>query len=91
MTKLSATQHAVIERMLETGQPLERWRGGFWTIKGCPYTLRRDAVGDMYRSPDWHVGTNTVKAMERAGLLKRANVHGEEWRDERILIKENLP
>lgn len=82
--KPSKTQLALIARMLETGQPVVRWPGGFWATKGTPEAKGKTGV------PSWCVGTQTVMAMDRAGLLKRKNVHPEHWRDERELTESAI-
>lgn len=57
---------------------------GFWTYKGCP----ADAA-PRSSAPAWWVtnGIQSIRSMERLGLLRRTNVYKEEWRDERALTE----
>jgi len=80
MTKLSPTQQEVLDRMKESGAPMIRLPGGFWTYQGC---LTRLSQG--YDVPEWHVSVQTIRAMEKKGLLVRSNLLVEEWKDPRVL------
>jgi hypothetical protein len=79
MTAPSLTQLEVIEKLTEAGSDgvLERWPGGFWTTPG----MERESHG----WPVWSVTVQTVRAMERLGLLRRLHRYPEEWRDDREL------
>jgi hypothetical protein len=59
----------------ETGSYLHRVEGGFWTYDGCGV----NAAG----IPNWWVSWQTVRAMERKGLLARSWFYVEEWKDHR--------
>lgn len=76
---MSDTQVQVREQMLSSGQPMVRRRGGFWTYRGCA-----NKPGDRW-VPIWWVGVQTIRAMEKHGLLVRLHVHADEWRDSRGL------
>lgn len=67
---LSPTMERGLELALEQGR-LERQTGGFWTPPGEP--MRGHGLGP--RNGDRGVGTQTVRALERRGLL----VDGDEW------------
>lgn len=97
MAKLSPTQQSVLDKLrdphlravLGKAPTLYRVPGGFWTYRGCMSKTGAHRMGidndDRHSIPDWSVTIQTVRAMERAGLLRRLNVHREEWRDERGL------
>lgn len=69
--KLSDAQFVALLWMVKHGEgKIVRWNGGFWTIKTMGE--RGHFTGSGYRVPLWHTGTQTVMAMERAGLLKRS-------------------
>lgn len=79
----SLTQAEALRRMAAANAPLARQPGGFWTLKEAspsPWTPR---PGGLERS--WYIDIQTVRAMERKGLVERTNVWPEEWRDERQL------
>jgi hypothetical protein len=75
MMKMTKTQTEVVRQMVEAGADLVRIPGGFWTTRG--------AVLNGRGAPEWSVQVQTVRAMERAGVLVRANEFPEEWRDTR--------
>lgn len=78
--KLSPSQEEVVRRLRESGQDLVRVLGGFWTLR---------ALGEPFQGvPAWYVTTNTVKAMERRGLLERTSEYPEYWRDSRRLARD---
>ena len=80
--KLSATQRGVLDVLATlptANQRLVRWPGGFWT-----HPQAREVRPGV---PDWSIGVQTVRSMERAGLLVRAGEHPEEWRDPRVLAR----
>jgi hypothetical protein len=80
--RISENHKAVLDKIGDL--PLVRMTGGMWTYQGCP-THKGGFTGmDI---PDWHVGTNTVRAMERHGLLKRTNKYPEEWIDSRVAAR----
>jgi hypothetical protein len=72
---LSQTQQGVVAKLGETGSYLHRVEGGFWTYDGCGV----NAAG----IPNWWVSWQTVRAMERKGLLARSWFYVEEWKDHR--------
>ena len=80
LAKLTPTQEAALARMIATGQPLVRWPGGFWTTAGTPQ--------GPFQGPAWSVPKRSMEALERTGLICRANKYAEEWRDERVLAVE---
>jgi hypothetical protein len=83
--KLSQTQRDVLEKLEQNpGARMVRVSGGFWTYSGCP------GLGATRMLPNWSVTVQTIRAMEKLGLLRRANIHPEEWRDERALVQESL-
>lgn len=71
------TQRQVIVKLAETKAPIVRLPGGFWTYDGCPV--------NQAGIPDWWVTWPTVRAMDRKGLLVRAHVHADAWKDHRTL------
>lgn len=74
---LSKTQLQVLRKLQEHAPAaLVRRAGGFWTWDGCP--------SDVRGVPAWWVTVQTVRAMERQGVLQRAN-RLPEWCDDRIL------
>lgn len=80
---LSKTQADVVAKLTEHQAVLVRWPGGFWTYEGCPAKpgdARNDAV------PEWWVTVQTVRALDRAGVLVRLGRHPEEWQDARALV-----
>ena len=84
MGRVSSTQLEVILKLTEPGSPgvLERWPGGFWTVPGAAFEHRGG-----YDVPAWHTGTQTVRSMERHGLLRRTGRYPEEWKDDRELTE----
>lgn len=73
-------------RMREHGERIERRPGGFW----CPPDTKPEGaqVGTKRPAPEWWCPVNTVAALERRGLVERANKHREAWKDDRILTPE---
>lgn len=63
-----------------------RLPGGFWTTHFTP--LSPSGV------PTWSTTIQTIRAMEKNGWLKRANVHSDklldDWRDERELTEAGI-
>jgi len=74
---LSPTQALTIERMRAGGE-LARVAGGFW----CTADTARDYRG----VPVWSVNIQTVRALERLGLVERCNRFPEDWKDSRRLV-----
>lgn len=73
--KLSGIQQNVLVVLAEhPGVPLVRRDGGFWTWQGCP---------EQNGVPAWFVTVQTVRAMERAGVLRRSGRYRAEWQDDR--------
>lgn len=75
--KVTPTQQEVIAKLGETGKALTRVSGGFWTYDGCGI----GAAG----IPNWWVTLQTVRAMEKKGLLVRTGYYVEDWKDDRAL------
>lgn len=67
--KLSATQQGAFDRIRADGGRIERLPGGFWTT---PSTPRRPKPGAGYVVPDWSVGTQTVEALAKKGLIEES-------------------
>jgi hypothetical protein len=53
--------------------------GGFWTTDGVEVQAR---LG--YQAPEWSVAVQTVRALERAGWLRRGE--GLAWCADRFLV-----
>jgi len=89
MTAPSLTQLEVIEKLTEPGSDgvLVRWDGGFWAPTGTPWQWQKDIGHEAYRLPQWSTTVQTVRAMERKGLLRRLYRHPEEWRDDRQITE----
>lgn len=64
--------------MAQDGGRLVRRPGGFWTTP--------NAGTNKYGAPFWYVSVQTVRAMERKGLLRRTHELPEEWRDPRVSV-----
>lgn len=77
---VSPTQQQVIEKLGETRSFLYRVGGGFWTYDGCGIS----AAG----IPEWWVSWQTVRSMERKGLLVRSWYYVEDWKDHRDLPRK---
>lgn len=75
--KLSSTQQQVITQLIRSVElpQLVRLPGGFWTTPGQ----------DPTEVPDWWVSVQTVRAMERLGLVARVEQKEPEWRGPRQL------
>ena len=69
-TQLTSKQREVIDRLTQTQRTLERWPGGYWTDEQIPVDYLRG------RRPSWYCGSQTVFALERAGLLTSVNQAG---------------
>lgn len=85
MPAVSLAQLEVIEKLTEPGSDgvLVRWDGGFWAPPGTPWQWQKDIGHEAYRLPQWSTTVQTVRAMERKGLLRRLYHHPEDWRDPR--------
>lgn len=76
-----------MQTLREHDAALVHWPGGFWTWDGCDMQrfhelatgARTDAV------PTWWVGIQTVRGLERLGLIARVGRHPQEWKDARAL------
>lgn len=78
--KPTPVQLAALKEMLSGG--LRRLPGGFWTTTA----YRQEMIENVrLSSPRWHVAAGTIQAMQRRGWIERANVHKEDWRDDRVL------
>lgn len=100
---MSLTQRNAVAYIAAHGGRIDYFRGGFWTTPdtrlpgGSPIgqvdAERRADGGYTYErhgAPDWYIGTRTVQAMERLGVLVRAGVYAEAWRDPRLLVVSRL-
>ena len=92
-TKLSPTQEEAVAYLRKHGGTLWRWPGGFWTTADTPDAGEAregqggPADGHTWGVPVWYIGTNTVMALERKGVLERTNAYPERWRDTRRLTE----
>lgn len=80
--KLSHTMLEVLRRLLRDGGRLYPWPGGFWTTQPAPEGWRSG-----WPTGRWYASTNTVRAMERHGLLERCFEDTREWRDVRRITE----
>jgi hypothetical protein len=91
--KLSAEQARVVAYLREHGGQLTRWPGGFWTTPDTrlPGGSRIDRVDgyryELHGAPVWYTSTQTVRAMERKGVLARTHTFTQEWCDTRTLVE----
>ena len=70
--KLSPTQRETLARMAASTGELFRSRGGFW----APHEPGRD----WRETPTWWVGVQTMRSLERLGLVElRPDQHEPEW------------
>ncbi len=76
----------VLRDMAETGRPLIRWEGGYWTTEDRVAARRREWPAGFHL-PDRFVSIGLVRELEEKGLLRRTNAHAEEWRDPRELTE----
>lgn len=65
-------------RLIQTTGELVRTRGGFWTPDGQPHDSRREAT---------HVGTQTVRALLRHGIVEDARDPAELHYCNRVRLK----
>jgi len=78
--KLSDAQFVAMLWIIKHGEGrIARFPGGFWTTP-LLITQARDRRDQV---PDWHTGTNTIRALEGAGFLERAGCYPNEWQDDR--------
>ena len=61
---------------------IHRLPGGFWVTRSTPIKLSG--------VPAWSTSIQTIRAMEKQGLLKPVHHHAEEWRDERELTEKGI-
>lgn len=64
--KLSKTQQESVAYIRAHGGLIERRMGGFWTTPDTP-------IGSERNLDTWSIGINTVRALERKGILKWMN------------------
>lgn len=79
-------QRDVLREMAETGRPLVRWEGGYWTTEDRTRSSRRVWPAGFHL-PDRFVSIGVVRELEEKGLLRRLGTHAEEWRDARELTE----
>jgi GNAT superfamily N-acetyltransferase len=79
--KASETQRKMLEAMVAGNGTIWRVKGGFWVTKE-PLGFRPDGL-PMYAEGQSSCGVQTVRALEKAGLVIRTNAFPEEWRDTR--------
>ena len=75
--KLSRHQQRVIQLIQENGGITFRLRGGFWVTPGTILDGRYPRFGEK----TWNI--NTIRSLEKLGLLERTHKHEDEWRDVR--------
>jgi hypothetical protein len=78
VVKLSKTQTEVVRRLKETGKPLQRWPGGFWTTEQPPAAMNKPA-------PEWWCGTQTVRVLERVGVIVPKDQKRDWWKQHYVL------
>jgi hypothetical protein len=85
---LSRSQLGVIERLSASGASgvLARWPGGFWAPPETPWEWHKSLGHEPHMAPKWYTAVQTVRSLERLGLLTRSNRHPEAWRDDRELV-----
>ena len=94
---LSSTQLRVVDYLQAHGGRLLRWPGGFWTTPdtllpggsaiGTVHEQRLQDGGynyDRHGAPVWYTTIQTVRALEKRGVLEREQVQ-KEWCDPRRL------
>lgn len=74
----------LLREMAETGRPLVRWEGGYWTTEDRARARKREWPAGFHL-PDRFVSIGVVRELEEKGLLRRLGVFPEEWRDAREL------
>jgi hypothetical protein len=79
VVKLSPVMREAVERARVTGG-LYRWRGGFWS----DHAQTQEQFANT-NTPTWWVGAQTVRALERRGLVERLD-----WKAVRITPKGEL-
>ena len=78
----SAEQAKVLRAMAADGERIVRLPGGFWVTPSVTLDTIRSAP---YAEPKPYTSIQTVRAMERKGLVERTHEYPEEWRDTRRL------
>lgn len=76
---MSPTQKKAIEHLRSAGGRLHRWPGGYWTTEQMPPDKSK-------ARPDWWVGTRTVSALERAGLIRPVVPRPDWWKQHFELV-----
>ena len=90
---LNKAQRETLRKMVETGKRLVRQPGGVWVLAGTHIEKTTGLkpthvpLGFGAMPTDWCVRTPTMEALEARGLLQRANVYPESWKDERELTE----
>jgi len=83
--RLSDSQFEAMKWCYEHGGHLVHWPGGFWTVVGIDSVPRDKSV------PAWSCGTNTVRSLERLGMLVREMAPGRpEWADGRLITNAGI-
>jgi hypothetical protein len=80
MSKMIPLHEEVLAK-LKGGKRLIRMQGGFWSTADTA-AVTVDGV-PRKKEGEWWVGTVTVRAMEKRGLLERCHEYPQEWRDSR--------
>ncbi len=87
--QLTLPQQRLLDMMIKKKTNLIHLHGGYWTFRDVPMKKERNnTCGNFFAEvivPVWHTSMRIVRSLEKKGLIKRANVHPEEWRDERCL------
>ena len=85
----SEVQLETLRRMAASpDKAIHRWPGGFWTTSDTPgLPLFRGTKEERGRNdvPEWYVSIQTIRAMERQGLIIRNYTYHEEWKDTRTV------
>jgi hypothetical protein len=76
--KLSPHQQRVIQLIQENGGITYRLHGGFWVTPG---TILDGRSVPRFGQKIWNI--NTIRSLEKLGLLERTHKHEDEWRDVR--------
>lgn len=81
LRQVSHQQLKVLAHVLPAGMTV-RVDGGFWTVPEMAV-----AAGVTKKAPFAWWNVQTVRALEKAGILRRMNVFPEEWRDSREVVR----
>lgn len=76
----------VLKDMIESGRPLVRWEGGYWTIEDRAEARRRVWPAGFHQ-PERFVTIGVVRELEAKGLVRRLHTFAEDWRDSRELTE----